>query len=109
MYGQKAWDIAGYTFQGENYCPGCIIDQLPTGPGQPYDGWALDPGVFAPVEDNLDEIAIAFGIDRNDETTFDSGDFPKVIFSPWWRIPNTVDLAGANCERRTRNELGAKQ
>ena len=34
MYGQKAWDIVGYTFQAENYCPGCIIDQLPTGPGQ---------------------------------------------------------------------------
>ncbi len=52
MCGQKAWDIVGYTFQADNYCPGCIIDQLPTGPGQPYD-----------------------------ETTFDSGDFPKVIFS----------------------------
>ncbi len=81
MYGQKAWDIVGYTFQAENYCSGCIIDQLPTGPGQTYDGWALAPGVSMPVEANLNEIAYAFGIDRNDETTFDSGDFPKVILS----------------------------
>ena len=81
MYGQKARDIVGYTFQADTYCSGCIIDQLPTGHGQPYDGWALAPGVFMPVEANLDEIAYAFGIDRNDETTFDSGDFPKVIFS----------------------------
>lgn len=73
--------IVGYTFQAENYCPGCIVDQLPTGPGQPYDGWALAPGVSMPVEANLNEIAYAFGIDRGDETTFDSGDFPKVIFS----------------------------
>ena len=82
MCGQKAWGIVGYTFQADNYCSGCIIDQLPTGPGQPYDGWALVPGVFMPVEDNLDEIAYAFGIDRYDETSFDSEDFPKVIFSP---------------------------
>ena len=73
--------IVGYTFQADTYCSGCVIDQLPTGPGQMYDGWALAPGVSMPVEDNLDEIAIAFGIDRNDETTFDSSDFPKVIFS----------------------------
>ena len=80
MYGQKARDIVGYTFQAENYCSGCIIDQLPTGPGRMYDGWALAPGVSMPVEANLNEIAYAFGIDRDDETTFDSGDFPKVIF-----------------------------
>lgn len=81
MHGQKARDIVGYTFQADTYCPGCIIDQLPTGHGQLYDGWALAPGVRMHPEDNLTEIAYAFGIDRDDETTFDSGDFPKVIFS----------------------------
>ena len=55
----------------DTYCPGCIIDQLPTGPGQMYDGWALAPGVRMHPEDNLTEIAYAFGIDRGDETTFD--------------------------------------
>ena len=81
MYGQKAWDIVGYTFQAETYCPGCIIAQLSTGSGQTYDGWALTPGVSMPVEANLTEIAYAFGIDRDDEKTFDSDDFPKVILS----------------------------
>lgn len=73
--------IIGYTFKAENFCPDCIIDQLPTGPDEAYDGWALAEGVRMPVEANLNEIAYAFGIDRNDESTFDSGDFPKVILS----------------------------
>lgn len=74
--------IVGYTFAADNYCPGCVVTQLPTGPGQAYDGWALAAGA-APmtVEDNLTEIAEAFGIDRFDERTYDSGEFPKVIFA----------------------------
>lgn len=73
--------IAGYTFQADNYCPWCIIGVLPTGEGEAFDGWAIAGG--APpisVEDNLDEIAAAFSIDRYDEGSYDSDDFPKVIF-----------------------------
>ena len=78
----KAWDIVGYTFQADTYCPDCIIGALPTGEGQAYDGWALAPGADPmSTEDNLNEIAAAFQIDRQDERSFDSGDFPKVIFS----------------------------
>lgn len=33
------------------------------------------------TEDNLTEMAVAFGIDRNDEWSFDSGEFPKVILA----------------------------
>lgn len=75
-----ATDIAGYTFKTETYCRYCIIDALPTGPGQPYEGWKLAAGVSMPTEENLDEIAAAFQIDRDDESSFDSNDFPKVIF-----------------------------
>ncbi|WP_301851148.1 hypothetical protein [Rhodococcus pyridinivorans] len=32
------------------------------------------------VEDALDQIAASNGIDRMDERTFDTNDFPKVIF-----------------------------
>jgi hypothetical protein len=32
------------------------------------------------TEDNLHEIAAAFGIDWTDEDSFDSSEFPKVIF-----------------------------
>lgn len=77
----KAWGIAGYTFRADVYCPDCIIEALPTGEGEAYDGWALAPGAGPmSTEDNLNEIALAFGIDRQDERTFDSSDFPKVIF-----------------------------
>ena len=77
----KAWDVAGYTYRAANYCPSCIVAQLPTGPGEAFDGWALAPGVQMSTEENLTEIAFAFGIDRMDGRTFDSWDFPKVLFS----------------------------
>jgi hypothetical protein len=77
----KATDIVAYTFQAEQYCPEHIIGALPTGEGEPFDGWALAEGA-APMsaEENLNELAAAFGIDRMDEHSFDSGDFPKVVF-----------------------------
>lgn len=70
-------DIAGYTYNADTYCPDCIIGALPTGDGQAFDGWATS--VPMSPEDNLNELAFAFGIDREDEHGFDSGDFPKVI------------------------------
>lgn len=78
----NAADIVGYTFRADIFCPRCIIDQLPTGEGEAFDGWKLAEGA-APMstEDNLDEIAAAFVINRMDERTYDSGDFPKVIFA----------------------------
>jgi hypothetical protein len=71
--------IIGYTYQAESYCPRCIVKVLPTGPDGTFDGWGLAPGVRMSTEANLDEIAAAFGIDRRDEHSFDSSDFPKVI------------------------------
>ena len=78
-----AFDIVAYTFQADTFCPECIVSQLPTGDGEAFDGWGIAeryPHNVA-VEANLTEIATAFGIDRMDEHTFDSGDFPKVVFS----------------------------
>jgi len=69
--------IVGYTFNADTYCPSHIADVLPTGPGEAYDGWSLL--IPASAEENLTEIAIAFGIDRDDEHSFDSGEFPKTI------------------------------
>lgn len=74
--------IVGYTFNADTYCDGeCVVDAL-TAEGAPCDGWGLAPGgVPMSIEDNLDEIAHAFGIDRRDEHTYDSADFPKVVLS----------------------------
>jgi hypothetical protein len=73
-------DIVAYTYNAETYCPDCIIKILPTGDGQAFDGWAVAPELNMTTEHNLIEIAWAFGINRNDESSFDSDDFPKVVF-----------------------------
>jgi hypothetical protein len=77
----RGTDIVAYTYNTENYCSGCIMDVLPTGEGQEFDGWALAQGVSMSVESNLREIAFAFSIDYDDLSSFDSGDFPKPIFA----------------------------
>lgn len=73
----SATDIVGYTWQADEFCPPCIAKMFP------YQG--------ATAEDILSNGADWEGVDRNDESTFDSasmGDygepndlvFPKVIF-----------------------------
>lgn len=75
------FDIVAYTYKADTYCPECIIEQLPTGPGEDFDGWALAEGADPmTTEANLNEIAAAFGINRGTEHTFDSSYFPKVSF-----------------------------
>lgn len=66
----KSFDIAAYTFQADIYCPDCIISQVE--PGSTREGYSY--------EALLDEIAAERGIQRMDEHTFDSDDFPKVVF-----------------------------
>lgn len=77
----KSWDIVGYTYNADNYCDGeCVVKAVTSGPT--YDGWALAPGAQPEsTEQQLDVIAAAFTIDRTDEHSFDSGDFPKVILA----------------------------
>lgn len=67
----KSYDIVGYTFNADQYCPEHIVEQL--------DGQA--PVVGSEAESKLDYIAGMLGIDRQDEHSYDSGDFPKVIFA----------------------------
>jgi hypothetical protein len=86
----RATAIAGYTFQAETLCSSCVVDALPTGEGEAFDGWRDATGQMS-AEQNLNELAAAFGIDRMDEYSFDSGDFPKVIFA------SQVD--GDTCDR----------
>lgn len=73
--------IVGYTYKADTYCTSGECLPLATGPGQDFDGWALAPGIFQTTEQNLSEIAAAFGIDRDDEYSFDSDYFPKVVLS----------------------------
>lgn len=76
-YSRKATDIVAYTYNADIYCPACILQAM---------------GVLQPngtTEWALDSLALDRGIDRYDERTFDSGDFPKVVFAS--------DLEGELC------------
>lgn len=92
-YFVKAWDIVGYTYQAETLCPGCTIDALPTGEGEAFDGWEDATGRMS-AEENLTELALAFGIDRQDESSYDSDDFPKVVFASSVEDEETCDRCG---------------
>jgi hypothetical protein len=63
--------IAAYTYKADLYCETClrsVIGELP-------DEWqGLD------TEGYLDKAAEVWEIDRYDEHSYDSDDFPKVVF-----------------------------
>lgn len=84
-----------YIFQAAIYCPDCICNEVLS--VAEYDGWQLAKGIVMDTESNLNEIAAAFGINRMDETTFDSGTFPKVTFSAEW-LEDGKEYCGA-CDK----------
>lgn len=73
-----ASDIVAYTFNADTYCPDCIIGRVTVNPGDTHHS---DPRKRDNVEALLDSLARIQGIDRTDERTYDSGDFPKVVFA----------------------------
>ena len=60
-------DIVGYTYDTEILCPSCTVEAVMM--MQPYDT----------VEKCLDSAALVMKINRQDERSFDSNEFPKVI------------------------------
>jgi hypothetical protein len=62
--------VVGYTFNADQYHPWCIAEKLAPEATTEYGN-----------EVALDRLAAELGIDRNDEQSYDSGDFPKVIFA----------------------------
>ena len=60
-----ATDIVGYSYDADTYCPSHVVNP------------ALFPG--RTMEEILDGLAETQGIDRTDEASFDSSEFPKVI------------------------------
>lgn len=67
-----ATDIVAYTYQAETLCPSCTVASYTELPIQMVD---------VNVEQYLDDAARLFGIDRMDERSFDSSEFPKVVFA----------------------------
>lgn len=67
--------VVGYTYQAELLCPDCMY------PDSVTLFWRAGGRVESlSTEVNLEFVAKARGIDREDETSFDSDDFPKVVF-----------------------------
>lgn len=69
------WDIVGYAYKANIYCPTDIVDELQTR-GDLMDAY---PAGFN-TESWLDNCAKVINLDRYDESSFDSDYFPKVIF-----------------------------
>lgn len=86
--------IPAYTANAENLCADCVFAA--------YEGEARAAGwdgaynYFTGAEPVLDAVAAARGIDRSDERTFDSSEFPKVIFAE--------QLEGETCQDRECEE-----
>lgn len=76
-------DIAGYTYNAENWTPVALIEAL-------VAAGELSPAARdMSAEDVLDQHAGALAIDRSDERSFDSSEFPKVIF--WDQVDMEYD------------------
>lgn len=74
----KSHDIAGYLYQADLFTPDNLIEYM-------IARGDLSPGARGmTVEDALDQHASALGIDRWDERTYDSGEFPKAVFADQW-------------------------
>lgn len=80
----RATDIVAYTYQAENYTPAGIIEVMIA------DGLAAPAARDMDADTVLAQIAAANGIDRLDEESYDSGDFPKVVFAYQMALDETV-------------------
>lgn len=69
--------VFGYDFKDRRYCDECLRE--PAKQGAVTAGVATMWGDCGSTEDILHEWAFALGIDRDDETSFDSAEFPKRI------------------------------
>lgn len=74
----KAWDIVGYTYNADIYCRECMWEIAVNWVDLPED--LHEKARHMGVEDALDLLAKQLGVDRHDERSYDSGDFPKVVF-----------------------------
>lgn len=63
--------IVAYTYRADMYCPDCIKHVM-------FGDLSIADAPNA--EECLDRFAGILGVDREDEYTFDSDNFPKVVF-----------------------------
>jgi hypothetical protein len=74
--------VVAYCYKADVYCPDCVVEEVCRDAG-------IEPFDYLDAEIALDKIAEESvycdnkwgGLDRYDEHTFDSDEFPKVVFS----------------------------
>lgn len=76
-------EVVAYVFRADIFCPACILSQVNS---------SSVVGLLEDTEGALDTFAKVRGIDRYDEHTYDSEEFPKVIFSD---LVDGSDICGA--------------
>lgn len=76
-----SFDIVAYMYQADLYCSGCILDQMVVD-GYSHAAAVVDsPGYFhMSTEQALNRVAAKLKVCREEEESFDSDDFPKVVF-----------------------------
>lgn len=82
---RRADEIAAYTYRAAIYCPPCVLETMIAAGDTSPAARDMSP------EDVLDQCAGACAIERDDATSFDSDDFPKVVILD--QLP-----AGATCD-----------
>lgn len=70
--------IVAYSYRADIYCPQHTVEQVMIDREVPNS--VRQSLVSMTEESALDFLAETYGIDREDERSFDSGDFPKVVF-----------------------------
>jgi hypothetical protein len=70
----KSWDIAAYQYKAANYCGQCVVEEVSEDRNMPIPHESS-------YRDDLAVFALILDIDWEDETSYDSGDFPKVVFA----------------------------
>lgn len=88
MFGRKSDAIVGYSYKAATYCPEHLIELM-------VQNGTASPGArgMAP-EDVLDQLAAGEGIEREDEHSFDSDDFPKVVLDVQLQDGESCDWNG---------------
>jgi hypothetical protein len=70
---RRSDEIAAYTYQADIYCPACLIETMIA------DGIAAPATRDMPTDDVLEQCAGALAIDRHDDTTYDTSEFPNLF------------------------------
>ena len=84
----KAFTIVGYTYKAETLCLDCGHGAARRESPDPAPVESMSPEV------ELNDWARLVGIDRDDEASFDSDDFPKVVFADAVTEDETCDECG---------------